>query len=271
MEAQRRRKALEVERAYQQFGATRQQLAAVAADTAKTRLEPPPLYIMCQACGIDFSRRCCSGAGCDGYQYCWSCFTTYHSRESAEWNSHWDSAVSTRVYVKKTGVFTVEEASLMKAKIPTKKSSTLIKDAKDTVATRTATDGKTRTATMATRSKSRSSRHHSSRSRHSSDSDADLDSSEEEGKGTGSNSESSSEGESGYVAASRRGLSRLSVMMTGGSAHISRLSSMFGRGATGSKAQTTASTNNRASVSAVPTTQSLRSKGSTTALEVTSD
>ena len=92
--------------------------AAVIEDDATELSLPPPGYVMCGACGVDFARRECHGAGCDGYAYCWSCFKAYHPADDAAWASHWEVGAWRHVCVKPGGVPTPAEVSLMAAHKP---------------------------------------------------------------------------------------------------------------------------------------------------------
>jgi hypothetical protein len=87
-------------------------------DTITELAMPPRNFIMCQACGSDFARRQCDGSGCNGYQYCWTCFMAYHPQTDPEWAPHWDVGLSKQLYAKPAGEATAEEKWLMIGKKP---------------------------------------------------------------------------------------------------------------------------------------------------------
>ena len=75
-----------------------------AAEWAAAASPFPPLgFLLCGACGVEFARRSCCGAGCapaaeggggvaQGTAYCWPCFVAYHPRKEAAWAPHWEPA-----------------------------------------------------------------------------------------------------------------------------------------------------------------------------------
>jgi hypothetical protein len=64
---------------------------------------PPEGYILCRACNVDFAIRKCNGPECDGYHYCFACFSQYHPLEHPDYSKHWAPTVSIRVPVRPNG------------------------------------------------------------------------------------------------------------------------------------------------------------------------
>jgi hypothetical protein len=54
----------------------------------RSRAEPPKGLLRCFVCQQMFADRRCAGPGCDGYCYCWSCWSQYHPLDSDEFRDH---------------------------------------------------------------------------------------------------------------------------------------------------------------------------------------
>lgn len=93
----------------------------------KVLREPPPGYLLCYMCGVDFATRRCEEYGCYGYAYCWNCFSSYHPYEDKQWRDHWTKA----------------QRITVKALNKTEAQTELIRAAEATAAMKAAAEGKT--------------------------------------------------------------------------------------------------------------------------------
>jgi hypothetical protein len=54
----------------------------------KSSPNPPPHVLLCGVCCMDIADRRCTGAGCDGLPYCYTCWESQHPVAMEEWRAH---------------------------------------------------------------------------------------------------------------------------------------------------------------------------------------
>jgi len=64
---------------------------------------PPEGVLLCGACGTDFAVMRCQGGGCDGAEYCWRCFDSYHPVADDTWRIHRAAGMWKHVWVRPVG------------------------------------------------------------------------------------------------------------------------------------------------------------------------